>query len=194
MANAPINAEAISLGPGALSYAPLGTALPTDHSTPLDPAFKPIGSTEEGSEFSYEITSDAVTVAESLDPLFHKTTGRSGTVSFAMAEDTVRNLTLAFNGGTVEAYGTGPTAGFSYEPPEPGQEKALILVWDSEDGEERFIWKQVTQGGSVTLARKTGADKTTLPVEFRIERPAAGGAPWKAFYADARSGGVVAPV
>ena len=193
MANASINSEALSLGPGRLSVAPLGTALPTDHTTALDPVFEEVGSTEEGSEFAYEITSDPVSVAESLDPLFHRTTGRSGTVSFAMAENTVRNLTLAFNGGTVTAYGTGADAGFQYEPPEPGEEVARILVWESEDGEERFVWKQVTQGGSVSMARRNGSDKTTIPVEFRVERPTSGGAPWTAFYADVRSGGVTDP-
>ncbi len=190
MANATISAEALSLGPGKLSWAPVGTALPTDHTTPLDPAFEEVGSTEEGSEFSYEITSDPIEVAESLDPLFYKTTGRNGTVSFAMAENTVRNLTLAFNGGTVATYGTGATAGFSYEPPEPGQEVARVLVFESEDGEERWVFKQVTQGGSVSVARRKGADKATIPVEFRLERPVDGSQPFKAFYADARSGGV----
>ena len=189
MANATINAEALSLGPGRLSWAPLGTALPTDHDTPLSEEYQEVGSTEEGSEFAYEITSDPVEVAESLDPLFHRTTGRNGTVSFAMAENTVRNLTLAFNGGTVASTANG----FSYEPPEPGTEVARILVWDSEDGEERFVWKQVTQGGTVTISRRKGADKATLPVEFRVERPAAGGAPWTAFYANVRSGGVTVP-
>ena len=192
MANATINSEALSLGPGRLFYAPLGTTLPANHDTPLAVTFLEIGSTDEGSEFSYEITSDPVEVAESLDPLFHKTTGREGTVTFAMAENTTRNLSIAFNGGIVAAYGTGPTAGFSYTPPEPGLEKSVILVFESEDGEERWVWKQVTQGGSVALSRKKGADKTLIPVEFRIERPAAGGSPWIAFYAAVRSGGAVA--
>lgn len=192
MANATINSETLSLGPGRLLWAPLGTALPVDHSTALAAAYKEIGSTEEGSEFSYEISSDPVTVAESYDPLFYKTTGRSGTVSFAMAENTVRNLTLAFNGGTITGYGTGPTAGFKYEPPEPGNEKSIVLVFESEDNEERWVWKQTTQGGSVAFSRRQGADKTTVPVEFRVERPAAGGAPWTAFYATVRSGGAVA--
>ncbi|MBP2323353.1 hypothetical protein JOF56_003738 [Kibdelosporangium banguiense] len=182
----PGNAGALSLGPGRLYYAPLGTALPTDLGTTLDAAFKPIGYTEEGSEFSYELSSDPVEVAESLDPVFYRTTGRNGTVTFAMAENTVRNLTLAFNGGTVTRTAGGNV---SYEPPEPGTEVRRVLVFDSEDREERWVFPQVFQGGSVSMARRKGADKVTIPAEFRLEKPALGGAPFKAFYADDRDGG-----
>ena len=286
------NPSALSLGPGLLYYAPLGTALPTDHTTALNAAFLEIGYTDEGSELSFEVSSEPVEVAESLDPVLYRTTGRNGGVTFAMAENTARNLTLAFNGGTVTAYGaagtdevqtwtisgtptggtftpeiagysaipsqaynvstanlatalttaigatvtvtgtagssyvvtfpashgdvplatfvtafTGGTTpsisatettkgvrsvadGFSYEPPEPGQEVRRILVWQSEDGQERWVYPQVFQGGSVTMSRRKGATKTTIPVEFRLERPTDGGAPFQAFYAAARSGGV----
>ncbi len=180
------NAAALSLGVGRLYYAPIGTTLPSDIGTELDPAFKPIGYTEEGSEFSYELSSDAVEVAESLDPVFYRTTGRNGTVTFAMAENTVRNLTLAFNGGSVTRTTSGAIA---YEPPEPGTEVRRVLVFDSEDGQERWIFPQVFQGGSVSMARRKGADKVTIPAEFRLEKPALGGAPFKAFYADEREGG-----
>src|SRR5438874_1254502 len=101
------NAAALSLGPGYLWWAPLGTTLPADLADTKDPAFKRIGYTEEGSEFAYELSSDPVEVAESLDPVFYRTTGRNGTVTFAMAENTVRNLTLAFNGGTVKRTASG---------------------------------------------------------------------------------------
>jgi hypothetical protein len=184
------NPSALSLGPGLLYYAVLGTALPTDHTTVLDPAHEAIGYTEEGSELSFEMSSDPVEVAESLDPVMYRTTGRNGSITFAMAENTVRNLTLAFNGGTVTATGTGATAGFKYVPPEPGEEVRRALVWESEDGQERWVFPQVFQGGSVTMARRKGATKTTIPVQFRLERPADGGPPFVAYYADARSGGV----
>jgi hypothetical protein len=177
---------ALSLGVGRLWVASLGTTLPTDLATSLDAAFSAIGYTEEGSEFSYEMSSDPVEVAESLDPVFYRTTGRNGTVTFAMAENTVRNLTLAFNGGTLTRTTSGAVA---YEPPEPGSEVRKILVFDSEDGEERWVFPQVFQGGSVSMARRKGADKVTIPVEFRLEKPVLGGAPFKAYYADERDGG-----
>ena len=184
------NSGALSLGVGTLHYAPLGSTLPTDLSTALDTAFKAIGYTDEGSEFSYEISSDPVEVAESLDPVFYKTTGRNGSVSFAMAENTARNLTLAFNGGTVTKTTSGAT---KYEPPEPGTEVRRTLVFTSEDGQERWVFPQVFQGASVSLARRKGADKTVISVEFRLEKPALGGAPFTAYYAAVRDGGSGVP-
>lgn len=183
------NAAALSLGPGWLYWAPLGTALPIDRTTALDAAYQRIGYTDEGSELSFEISSESVEVAEELDPVFTRTTGRNGSLTFAMAENTVRNLTLAFNGGTVASVGTGD---FSYEPPEPGQEVRRILVWESEDAQERWVYPQVFQAGSVTMSRRKGATKTTIPAQFKLEKPAAGGAPFKAFYAGERSGGATA--
>lgn len=181
--------ESLSLGPGVLHEAPLGTTAPNDVTTALDAAFKPIGYTAEGSEVSFEISSDPVEVAESFDPVFYKTTSRNGSVTFAMAELTIRNLTRAFNGGTVTATGTTPNKVFKYEPPEPGTEVRRILVWTSEDKQERWVFRQVFQGGSVQVSRRKGAEKATLPVQFRMERPAGGGAPFTAYYAEARSGG-----
>lgn len=180
------SAAALSLGVGTLYWAPLGTPLPEDLADALDAAFKKIGYTQEGSEFSYEITTDPVEVAESLEPVYYKTTGRSGSVTFAMAENTVRNLTLAFNGGKVTRTASGA---ISYEPPDPGTEVRRTLVWESEDKQERWVYPQVFQGGSVSMARRKGADKVTLPAEFRLEKPALGGAPFKAYYDDAREGG-----
>lgn len=186
------SAGALSLGPGLLHWAPLGTPLPVDLSTPLTDAYKAIGYTEEGSEFAYELTSDPVEVAESLDPIQYVTTGRSGTVSFAMAENTVRNLTIALNGGTVTRAADGSVR---YDPPEPGTEVRRILVWESEDGQERWVYPQVFQGGSISMARRKGSAKVTLPVEFRLEKPALGGPPFFPFYADERDGDSgVAPV
>lgn len=185
------NSAALSLGVGTLHWAPLGTPLPADLNDPLNAAFSEIGYTEEGSEFSYEVSSEAVEVAESLDPLFYRTTGRNGTVTFSMAENTVRNLTLAFNGGSVTKSGTGASAITTYEPPEPGEEVRKMLVFESEDGQERWIFRQCFQGGTVAMARRKGAEKSLIPVEFRLEKPS-GKTPFKAIYADARDGGVEA--
>lgn len=179
------NAEALSLGPGRLYVAPVGTAAPTDLTTALGAAWEPIGYTEEGSEFSYEVSSEPVEVAEELDPLFYRTTGRSGTVSFAMAENTARNLTIAFNGGDVSAPATDGSV--TYTPPEPGTEERRALLFESEDGEERWVWPQVFQGGNVSMARRKGAEKTTLPVEMRVEKRS-GEPPFQVILAGSREG------
>lgn len=178
------DSETLSLGAGTLYVAPLGTAEPTDLATAWPTGWERVGYTEEGSEFSYEFSTDPVEVAESLDPLFYRTTGRSGSVSFAMAENTVRNLTIAFNGGEVTTTATHVT----FEAPEPGEEVRRMVGFESEDGTERWVWRQTFQGGSVTVARRKGADKTTLPVEMRVEKPQAGGRPFKAIYDVSRSG------
>ena len=185
----------ISLGPGRLYTAPLGTPLPTALVPPTAEPPGPwstIGYTQEGSSFSYEFSSEDVEVAESLDPLASRTTSRTGSVTFSMAENTVRNLALAFNGGTVST-----AAGvIAYEPPEPGTERRQMLVFISEDGLELWIFRQVFQSGSVSMDRRKGADKTLIPVEFALEKPSSGGSPFKALYAADRSGwpvGAAAP-
>lgn len=190
----PFNPSAVSLGAGMLYEGPLGTTLPTNHDSSLDAAFKPIGYTEEGSAFSWSITNEPVPVAESLYPVSHKTTSVEGSVTFAMAEDTIRNWQRALNGGTVTAYGVAPNDGLKYTPPAPGQEVRRIIVWESEDKKRRITFKQLFQGGSVEAVRRPGATKTTLPVEFRIEQPSDGSLPFEIFYAAAYSGGATATV
>jgi hypothetical protein len=186
------DAKNISLGPGTLYYTTPGATLPEDLGGTLDASLKKIGYTEDGSTFSYTLTSEAVPVAEELDPVMHKTTGREGSVAFAMAENTVRNLTLAFNGGTVTRTTSGAVR---YEPPAPGTEVRRALVFISEDGDEMWVFPQVFQGGQIQMARKKGADKTTIGVEFQLEKPATGGSPFYCIYADDRDGGSgVAPV
>jgi hypothetical protein len=192
--SSPFNPGAISLGAGRLYDGPLGTATPVDHSTALDPALTPIGYTEDGSAFSWNVSNDPVPVAESLFPVAHKTTSVEGTVTFAMAEDTIKNWQRALNGGTVTPYGTGPTAGLKFTPPNPGQEVRRLLVWESEDKLRRIVFKQLFQGGSVEAVRRPGATKTTLPVEFRIEQPADGSEPFEIYYAEVYSGGATATV
>src|SRR3954451_6438329 len=130
----PMDSKTISLGPGLLDWAPAGTVDPTTAVTgsiisdTIPVAWKQIGYTENGSEFSYELSSDDVNVAEVFDPITHKTTGRSGSVAFEMAEITVKNLVLALNGGTVTNSGTGATAMWTYEPPNPGSEVRVALI------------------------------------------------------------------
>ena len=180
------NSGHVSLGPGKLYFYPPAVPLPTDINTPVHEDAKPIGYTAEGSELTYEISSEAVEVAEELEPIFYRTVARNGTLTFAMAQNTARNLTIAFNGGKVVKTASGAT---KYTPPAPGSEKRGALVWDSEDGEERWVYPQVFQGGSVAMARRKGADKVTIPAEFRLEKPANGGDPFEAYYAADRDGG-----
>lgn len=196
----PNDPKAIQLGPGKLYTAPAGTADPTVTAAANLIAWTPaapwvlIGYTSAGSQISFQIAADPVEVAEVLDPLYHKTTGRSGSVDFEMAEETVRNLTIAWNGGTVTNTGSGATGLWTYEPPLPGNETRNMIIWVSDDTQELWLIRQVFQTGNVTVARHKGADKATLPVSMAIEAPATGLRPFKVWMVDARNGGaVVAP-
>jgi len=183
----------LSLGPGRLYAVPVGTPEPTSLTAALSTTILAgeVGYTSEGSTVSYSLTSSPVEVAEELDPLYNKSTGRAGSVAFAMAENTVRNLTLAFNGGKVTV-GTGGEV--TYEPPAFGEEVRRMIVWVADDKSEIWVFRQTFQTGDVSTARRKGAEYATLPVEFAIEAPGGGVRPFKAIYAASRSGGVTASV
>src|SRR5215207_4475442 len=112
--------------PGAVFRAPIGTALPTN--TVTNSAFTdawaatwiPIGATEEGSTFSYEMTSEPIRVAELFDPVAYSVTETSGSFAFSMTDWTLQKLKFAMNGGAMTLVsGTAATALTSLEPPEP---------------------------------------------------------------------------
>lgn len=177
------NPKAVTLGPGKLFIAPLGSTEPADLTTAWPAAWVGVGYTEEGSSFSYEVSYEDVPVAEELDPIDSKPTGRNASVSFASAEVTAENLKRAMNGGTITT-GTGIK---TFEPPELGVETNVMLGFESEDGEERWVWRQCKQTGTVEMARRKGATKTTIANSFKVFKPAAGGAPFKVIISDART-------
>jgi hypothetical protein len=180
------NVENLSLGPGILYVAAVGSTAPTNVTTAWAAAWKEIGYTSEGSEISIDLTNDPVDVAEEVDPVFHINSARTVSVSFAMAEITARNLTIAMNGGTVST-AAGVT---TYTPPSPAQAQRVALGWQSEDGTERWIFPKTFQAGGVSVARRKGADKATIPVEMRAEKPAVGKV-FTVLFKDSRSGGTV---
>jgi hypothetical protein len=170
----------VALGPGYLYIAILGTAEPADLTTPwasVSPNWITLGYTAEGSEFTYKPNVDKVEVAEELDPIQYAITGRDLAVKFAMAQITANNMKRALNGGTIT---TG--SGFvTFEPPDLGAEVRQMIGWESEDHQERWVWRQCFQQGEISIARKKGSDKATIPVEFTLEKPA-GAAPFKAMF------------
>jgi hypothetical protein len=179
------NPKAISLGPGTLYKASIGSTEPTDLATAWDAAFARVGYTEEGSTFSYETAFEDVMVAEELDPLDSSPTGRTATVSFAAAEVTSKNLQNAMNGGTIVAGGPLGATFTTFEPPELGEETLAMLGFESEDGLERWVFRQCKQTGAVAMDRRKGATKTTIANSFRVYKPA-GKAPFKAIISDQR--------
>lgn len=175
-------------GPGKLWAAIVGTALPsvavpgsggtvagskfTD--TPAA-AYRLVGITEGGSAFSVQVNTDTINAAEYLDPLAYKSTGREIGVEFDMMNMVDKNFQLAFNGGTVTTVsGTGATSLTKGGPPNVGSETRTMLLWESEDETERWVFYSCFQGGQVNIQNRKAPQPRTLPVQFRIEQPASG--------------------
>src|SRR5690349_15040667 len=91
--------------PGYLFIAPLASTLPTNtvsgseftDSWPV--AWLSLGATDEGSQFSYSVNVEPITVAEYFDPISYRTTERSGSIAFNLADWTLTNYRRALNGG-----------------------------------------------------------------------------------------------
>jgi hypothetical protein len=175
---------AVKLGPGLLYVAPIGTTEPTTGSGALPSAWVALGYTEDGSEVTFEMSFEEVEVAEELDPVKVVATGRMTSIKFELAEMCARNLSVAFNGGTI----SGPASGFvTFEPPDLGDETRLMIVWQADDDQERWLFRRCLQVGSVTIARKKAPSKATIPAEFKTEIPPDGSTPFKVWITDALS-------
>jgi hypothetical protein len=162
------NPTAISLGPGKLKIALLGSTEPTDLVSPWPVAWIDLGYTFEGSDFNYQLNTEEVTVAEELDPLLVAATGRTISVKFTLAEITATNLKRALNGGTIVSGG-----GFvTFEPPSFTAIVRNMYGWESDDLQERWVFRQCLSTGAIETQRRKGASKAGFPFEVRCEKPA----------------------
>lgn len=175
---ADFHAAAVRFGkPGKLYIAPLESApgVPTTEPGATDDAWPtgwvPLGYTDEGSVFNYELSVDNVEVAEELDPIARVTTGRDASVEFALAELTYRNLTIAFNGGIV----TGDGMEWEFEPPDLGNEERVMVGWDASfdplTNDLRMIFRRCLQGGSLGIENRKGTTKSVIASTFQLEKP-----------------------
>lgn len=184
MPSAVVPIDAIALGPGFLYWAPLGSALPANtvagsvFTDPWPAAWLLFGATDEGSEFSFSPATDDVEVAEYYDPVAVVSTGREISISFDLAQVHATNLKRALNGGSLTTSGAGATLLSEYAPPEVGQEVRAMIGWEAQDSTERLVLFQAFQTGDVNISRQKGANKATLPVEYRAEKPS-GNPPFK---------------
>lgn len=158
----------LQYGPGKLYIAPLGTTEPTDLTTAWDAAWILLGYTKDGHTFNYQISTSPVNVAEELDPIKNVTTGRVGTLSFSAAEVLAKNLIAAFNGGTITGTSTAPRV---ISLPALGAETRRMIGWESETADERWVYRQCMQTGSIGINRQPGANNTLLPMTFSLEKP-----------------------
>lgn len=170
----------VATDPGYLLWAPLGSALPANtvagsvFTDTWPVAWLMLGATDTGSQFSYQIQTASVDVAEFLDPIKYVTTGRAGSISFALASIGVTNFKYAFNGGTVVTTGTTTTTMTTLTPPPAGSEVRAMIGWESLDHTERLFCYQCLSSGQIQVQRQKGASKATIACDFMFEIPAAG--------------------
>jgi hypothetical protein len=166
--------------PGYLFIAPLASTEPTNtvagsvFTDSWPAAWLPLGATEDGSEFTYGSTVEAITVAEFFDPIKYATTERHGTIAFNLANFALSNFQRALNGGVAAltaTSGTGATSLFKVEPPNPGSEVRCMIGWESLDNTVRLVCRQTIQGGEVTSAFRKAPSLAVIPCTFNLEKP-----------------------
>lgn len=173
---------ALSLGPGYLYIAPLGTTEPVDLVTAwaaVSAGWVALGYTDAGSEFDYQLNTSPVAVAEELDPISNAPDGRASSVKFNLSELTATNLKRASNGGTI----TTAAGQVTFEPPDLGSELRTMLGFESEDHQERWVWRQCLMSGQLQIQRQKGANNATIACEYMLEKPASGAKLYKAIMA-----------
>lgn len=161
------NSAVVAFGPGKLFVAPLGSTEPTDLTTAWDAAWIPIGYTKDGSTFSMQLASAQVEVAEELAPIKIVVTGRTATIAFNMSQLTAKNLKTSLNGGTITS-GSGIV---TFDPPTVGQEVRVMLGWEADAADERWIYRQCIQTGNTQIQRQKGANNAEIAVTFSLEKP-----------------------
>lgn len=170
----------IATNPGVLWWAPLGTAEPTHvvvgsvFTDSWPSGWVALGATDAGSDFKWKGTFDKIEVEEFLDPIQYVSTGREGSIMFALASINATNFKRALNGGTTTVTGSTTTTMTRYAPPAAGAETRAMIGWEALDSTERLVCYQTINTLEVQLSRKKGKAKTVIPCEFALEIPAAG--------------------
>ncbi len=135
----------------------------------------PCGVTRDGSQFSYELTTENIEVAEYLDPLDIIPTGRNIGAAFDLAQITNRSYLMAWNGGTsTTVSGATTTLLTKVSPPVLGAEVDTMIGWESQDGTERIIYYQATQSGNIQWSNQKAPNYKSLPLTFKIKQPESG--------------------
>lgn len=194
MAPAAVATPTLLDSPGYLFWAPLGSTQPANtvvgsvftDSWPV--AWLPLGATVEGSTATYDIAVAAMSVAEFLDPIKYSTTGRTGSMAFALANFSMSNLKRALNGGTITTTGTTTTSMNAYTMPTPGQEVRAMLGWESQDSTVRFVFVQCLSSGTVAMAFRKAPDFAQIPTTWNLEVPAGATQPFNMFTAGVARG------
>lgn len=151
-------------------------------------AWLPLGATSGGSTLTYTLTVQRIDVAELLDPVQWRTTDRSGTMAFALAQWSLTNLKYAMNGGTITTTGTAGTVVNTYVLPVPGQEVRAMIGWESTDATVRLVILQAISSGSVASAFQKAPAFAELPTSWNMEIPTGGSQPFNTYTAGTSRG------
>lgn len=158
----------VTLGPGRIYIAAVGTTAPTSASAALPSAWWSLGYTEDGTTVDIELTSEAIEVAEELDPIDYVLSARAVTIKVQCAQVTKKRLAVAL------ALGAGYTDDGAYLDLPDGSvtQTGVSLVWDSAedptDGtNRRWYIPKVLNAGTVSIARQKAPSKALLPLELK---------------------------
>lgn len=164
---------------GYLFWAPLASTVPVNtvvgskFTDAWPGAWVSLGSTEDGSEFTYDLKVAAIYAAEFYDPITWRTTERSSMIAFAMQNWALTNVSYAMNGGTLTVVsGSGTTQLNRYRPPNPGSEVRAMIGWESLTNDARFIAYQCINSGQIKTAFKKSPNNAAIPCQFNLEVPA----------------------
>lgn len=167
----------VTLGPGWLYMAPLGTSEPTDSTSALPSAWLDLGYTEDGSDMTIGRTNDKVMVAETNFPVKVINSEQSVRLKARLAEPTLRNLTAALGQG---AAGSNTATSIELSETLTG----IMLIHDSNPSgslttNRRKIFRECYPIGDLSSGFKKGNNKTTLDVEFEAVLPSGQTSPIK---------------
>lgn len=166
---------------GYLFWGPLGSPEPTNtvsgskftDTWPVQ--WLSLGASESGSDFSYDIKVEPMTVAEFYDVIQYRITERTGSMAFNMANWALTNLKYACNGGALTVVsGTGATQLNKFTPPAIGAEVRAMIGWESLDNTARLICYQTLSGGTIKTSFNKAPKYATLAAMFNFEIPASG--------------------
>ena len=158
----------VSVGAGSLFVAPLGTAEPVSLSISFPSTWVNMGYTEKGTTFTRGVTAADVDIAEEYYSPAVVITAYKTTVDFALSQLTAAALTICFNGGTT----TVNTGDVTFDPPAAGTEVYIMIGWDSNLRDERYIWRKCIQVGATATSRQKILPQALLPVSFECVKPA----------------------
>lgn len=188
---APFSADSLSLGAGTLYWAPLGSTEPQTLTDAWPAAWKAIGYTRAGHQFTMTRSSEALFEPYAGWPTLYALGHGEAFVAFDAAEETRTKWDLAMGANTA----TLVTGGSVVEPAAVGTDPTRVMLgWESNDGELRMVWRRCLNVASIEVKREKTPAYATLPLKMACELPLDNKLPFKMIFADTRGPGGGAPV